>query len=117
MPVKYSCPKCDRRFVDWGAEKLGFKCPDCKDQELRRIGAVVEEAAKRPTLKRRAKKADDDDTGVFSTSDYESDDTPTADIGVDTAIDGFVGDDADADDSVAVDLDADIIEAGDDSDD
>ena len=30
MPVKYECPKCGRRFTEWGAEKVGFKCP--KDQ-------------------------------------------------------------------------------------
>lgn len=27
MPVKYECPKCGRRFTEWGAEKVGFKCP------------------------------------------------------------------------------------------
>ena len=27
MPVKYQCPKCGRRFAEWGAEKLGFTCP------------------------------------------------------------------------------------------
>lgn len=36
MAVKYYCPKCGRRFVDWGAEKLGFKCPSetCDGAEL-----------------------------------------------------------------------------------
>ena len=30
MPSKYECPRCGRKFTQWGAEKLGFKCP--KDQ-------------------------------------------------------------------------------------
>lgn len=117
MPVKYFCPKCDRRFVDWGAEKLGFKCPDCKEQDLRRVGAATEEAAKRPTLKRRAKKADDEDTGVFSTSDYESDDTPLADVGVETVLETFGAEETDLEDPAVVDLDAEIAEPADDTDD
>lgn len=56
MAVKYHCKKCGKRFIDWGAEKLGFKCPDDGD-ELVRAGASDEKAAKRPALKRRAKKA------------------------------------------------------------
>lgn len=27
MSAKYECPKCGRKFTDWGAEKLGYKCP------------------------------------------------------------------------------------------
>ena len=57
MPVKYHCPKCGRRFVDWGAEKLGFKCPDCDDAELVRAGAAEERPGKRPSLKRSGKRA------------------------------------------------------------
>ncbi len=56
MAVKYHCKKCGKRFVDWGAEKLGFKCPD-DGEELVRAGLADDKAAKRPALKRRAKKA------------------------------------------------------------
>ncbi len=64
MPVKYECPKCGRRFTEWGAEKVGFKCP--KDQwcpkdhpddvELIRVGPSDESASRRPTLKRTPRK-------------------------------------------------------------
>lgn len=65
MPVKYHCPKCHRRFTEWGAERTGFKCPHdqwCpKDAagtiELVRGGALDDKPAKRPTLKRPIKKA------------------------------------------------------------
>lgn len=56
MPVKYHCPKCGRRFVDWGAEKLGFKCPDCEGEELVRAGVSEDRPAKRASLKRGARK-------------------------------------------------------------
>jgi len=60
MPVKYQCPSCDKRFVDWGAAKFGFKCPDCEDTELVRLGLHDDRVAPPPTLKRgkpkRAKK-------------------------------------------------------------
>ncbi|MBI4556252.1 MAG: hypothetical protein HY706_01595 [Candidatus Hydrogenedentes bacterium] len=57
MPVKYHCPKCNKRFVEWGAEKLGFKCPDCKNEELVRVGVAEDRPMKRPTLKRGTRKA------------------------------------------------------------
>ena len=57
MPVKYHCPGCSKRFVDWGAEKLGYKCPDCGDVELIRVGQAGDaKPAKRPSLKRARKK-------------------------------------------------------------
>ena len=34
MAVKYHCRKCGKRFIDWGAEKLGFKCPDCENEQV-----------------------------------------------------------------------------------
>lgn len=52
MPVKFHCPKCGRRFVDWGAEKLGFKCPDCDDEELVRVGVSEERPSRRASAKR-----------------------------------------------------------------
>ena len=58
MSVKYICQKCSKRFVDWGAEKLGYRCPDCEDAEL--VRASEHEAAKprkaKPTLKRKPRK-------------------------------------------------------------
>ena len=64
MPVKYECSKCGRRFTEWGAEKVGFKCP--KDQwspadhpddlELVRVGTSDEGFSRRPTLKRAPRK-------------------------------------------------------------
>ncbi|NIA15251.1 MAG: hypothetical protein GWP08_14370 [Nitrospiraceae bacterium] len=58
MPVKYICQECGKRFVDWGAEKLGYRCPDCKDSEL--VRASEHQAAKpkkpKPSLKRKPRK-------------------------------------------------------------
>jgi hypothetical protein len=64
MPVKYECPKCGRRFTEWGAEKVGFKCPRdqwCtkdhpEDVELVRVGSSDEGMSRRPTLKRTPRK-------------------------------------------------------------
>jgi DNA-directed RNA polymerase subunit RPC12/RpoP len=53
MSVKYQCPKCGKRFVDWGAEKLGYKCPNCPEEELVRLGPVDGQAVPHPKLKRR----------------------------------------------------------------
>ena len=57
MAVKYFCPKCGLRFVDWGAEKLGFKCPACPEQELIRVGANEGPSLAAPRLTRRPVKA------------------------------------------------------------
>ena len=59
MPIKYHCPSCNRRFVDWGAEKLEFKCPDCEGEKLILVGADKESgaASQKPSLKRSAKAA------------------------------------------------------------
>lgn len=57
MASKYICSKCERKFIDWGAEKLGFKCPDCDDSELTLIGfEPAAKAKKKPALKRAAPK-------------------------------------------------------------
>lgn len=53
MTTKYLCSKCSRKFVDWGAEKLGFKCPDCEDSPLEEINfEPVAKVKSKPTLKR-----------------------------------------------------------------
>lgn len=53
---KYHCRKCGRRFIDWGAEKLNFKCPDCDGEELVRVGGVIDGSAKRPSLRRKVRR-------------------------------------------------------------
>ncbi len=61
MAVKYSCTKCDKRFVDWGAEKIksGDGCPDCAGEFLELVGfdASKTTAKKKPTLKRKPRAA------------------------------------------------------------
>jgi len=63
MAVKYECPECGRRFLEWGAEKSGFKCPNddhCpdghpEDTELTAITFEQDQPIRRkPTLKRTA---------------------------------------------------------------
>ncbi len=62
MAIKYECPKCGRKFTEWGAEKLGFKCPhdefcpaDAPDNiELVRAGAGEDQMPKRSSLKRKS---------------------------------------------------------------
>jgi hypothetical protein len=73
MPVKYHCPSCGRRFTDWGAEKLGFKCPPDCEGTLIRVGAQSEEPVKRATLKRR-KKVEKADVPVFAGFDDDAED-------------------------------------------
>lgn len=63
MAVKYECPKCGRKFTEWGAEKLNFHCPvdewcakdASEDIQLVKAGSA-EAGAKAPSLKRRPKK-------------------------------------------------------------
>jgi DNA-directed RNA polymerase subunit RPC12/RpoP len=55
VAIKYYCPKCHKRFVEWGAKKSGFKCPnaDCGHEELKLMdSAVLIEAVEKPKLKR-----------------------------------------------------------------
>jgi DNA-directed RNA polymerase subunit RPC12/RpoP len=57
MAIKYQCRKCGKRYVDWGAEKLGFKCPDCDGEELVRGVVAEEKAVRRPAaLKRKPRR-------------------------------------------------------------
>lgn len=91
MPVKYHCPKCDRRFVDWGAEKLGFKCPDCVDEVLLRLGHREDQPVAAPRLSRRPKRPDkaveEEELEVIETEDeFEDDETIVADDEIELAI-------------------------------
>ncbi len=77
MAVKYFCPKCERRFVDWGAEKLGFKCPSCPDEELIRVGAKEGQSLAAPRLTRRpikpAKSVIDDEISLTDAGTFDED--------------------------------------------
>lgn len=77
MPVKYHCPKCERRFVDWGAEKLGFKCPACPNEELVRVGANEGQTLTAPKLTRRpakpAKTSIDDEMSLVDPGAFDED--------------------------------------------
>jgi hypothetical protein len=59
MALKYECPKCGRKFTEWGAERLGFKCPSdqwCKHEgdepELIVAGSQDESPSRKTSLKR-----------------------------------------------------------------
>ncbi|HRK35808.1 MAG TPA: hypothetical protein PLJ47_14520 [Candidatus Hydrogenedentes bacterium] len=64
MATKYMCPKCNRRFTEWGAEKYGFKCPDDQwrskehpnDVELVRVGPSDDRPSRRASVKKGARK-------------------------------------------------------------
>lgn len=56
MPLKYYCPKCEKRFIDWGAEKLGFKCPTCTGETLFRVGTHPDGEDGAPSLSKGAAK-------------------------------------------------------------
>jgi len=51
---KYYCPKCHRKFIDWGAEKLGFKCPnkECEGEPLKLIDPKTLENMEKPKVKK-----------------------------------------------------------------
>ena len=56
MPLKYYCPKCSKRYIEWGAEKLAFKCPDCEGTTLYRVGTLPEGEDGKPSLSKTAAK-------------------------------------------------------------
>ncbi|HOE65577.1 MAG TPA: hypothetical protein PLO62_03545 [Candidatus Hydrogenedentes bacterium] len=90
MAVKYQCPKCGRRFTEWGAEKTGFKCPHdewCPKEatgeiELIRVGSAEDKSAKRLSLKRLARRPapvarvveDEEEVGVVEADEVEEED-------------------------------------------
>ncbi len=81
MAVKYRCPKCEKRFIQWGAEKLKFKCPECKDEALVPLGSNEPGgAAVRPSLKRRTKKAIAVEAAPAAAGGYGDDDDPNGDV-------------------------------------
>jgi hypothetical protein len=105
MPIKYECPKCGRRFADWGAEKLGFKCPKddhcpndqrsaetAQEVELVRLGSQDEQLTpRRATTKRTQRRSMDvkplenqgpevDDELAVVDDEFEADDIDSDDI-------------------------------------
>ncbi len=109
MAVKYECPSCGKRFVEWGAEKLGFRCPHCENEELVKIGGQgTQRSSAKPTLRRRAKlhergePADNGDSSEIEDDETELDDEDDA---ADELPDDF--DDDDDDDSGDDELDFD----------
>lgn len=120
MAIKYECPKCGRRFADWGAEKLGFKCPmddscppdqragdSAEEIELVRLGSQDDQLTpRRATTKRVQKRAVD-------VKPLENQDPEIEDDAVDDVFEADdIGDDADDldeagdDDAVPFDEDA-----------
>ena len=55
---KYYCPKCGRKFIEWGAQKLDFKCPgkECDGEHLKLIDPKTLEAVEKPKTKKPRKK-------------------------------------------------------------
>lgn len=112
MAVKYQCPKCERRFIEWGAQKFEFKCPNCPGEELVRIGSSVEAPISAASLKRRPKKVDtraalyddDVDASTFGEGFEEDIDEEIVDTDVEPEIAVGKGAPVDAD----VDLDAEL---------
>ena len=103
MAVKYHCPECphdpNRRWVEWGAEKLGYKCPDCGGELVQIVKASSAPAPKKSALKRRKKKVVVAPPPPLST--FEDDDAPTAPV-----LDALTGenvDDVEVDDTVVED--------------
>jgi DNA-directed RNA polymerase subunit RPC12/RpoP len=121
MAVKYHCPKCERRFVEWGAQKLGFKCPNCEGEELVRVGAASETPQSTASLKRRPKKIDtrtalyDDDVDASTFGDgFEEDiDEEVTEADVEPEIAVGVGAAAGVDVAGDVELEADLEDAED----
>ena len=125
MPVKFECPKCGRRFTEWGAEKNGLKCPDdewCthpgEEVELVRVGAQAEKPGKKTSLKRTpAKKAAPKPKKVPLVVEGE-DEILAADGATASADDGdddIISDDEDVDDADKDTADIDDSDEADDS--
>lgn len=100
MAVKYYCPKCGRRFVDWGAEKLEYKCPSetCEGEPLILPGSEPDEGHDAPHKEKRAKKR----KAIIPSI--------TSDIDVPDIDDEFAEDmDVDEDDDIEDEVDDDIV--------
>jgi len=56
MAAKYYCRRCEKKYVQWGAEKLKFLCPHCDGEELVRVAGPDGASGKAPSLKRAPRK-------------------------------------------------------------
>ena len=112
MSVKYHCPKCERRFVDWGAEKLKYKCPDCESEELVLVthGESTTTSAK-PSLKRRTKKPILEESPVFANT-FENDSDASQFEGFSPAPGSDSDSEFEDDDTEAADEEIEGVEAG-----
>lgn len=127
MAVKYRCTKCDRKFVEWGAEKVraGEACEDCNGEYLEQVGHEVSKAPakKKPALKRKKAKAAKE-TEPTPLASYDDDNTVAPDLNTLTgeSVSDNVDDNEDYDDDVDDDDDEEPIdvdedeEPGDDAD-
>ena len=113
MAIKYECPRCGRRFVEWGAERFGFRCPQCQDEELIRLGGTREPVESAPSLRRKPKAQQTDDL-PDELPDLEDDAEDSAGADGDDDADGDIATaDSGANDADSLDTD----DAGDDDDD
>jgi hypothetical protein len=135
MPVKYECPRCGRRFTEWGAEKHGFKCPGdewCPEDrpeeiELVRMGTAEDRVGKRPSLKRHVKRPatvtaipvqdDDEDLSSDVVDETDGDEGDENEVLLEDE-EGLAADDSDddanagdSDESLADDEDADEVDS------
>lgn len=75
MAVKYHCPKCNKKYMEWGAEKLAFKCPECSDEKLVLVGlAPGGPKKKKPAAKKKRAKKKKASPASTPISTYEDED-------------------------------------------
>ena len=107
MPLKYYCPKCSKRFVDWGAEKLDFKCPDCDGETLFRVGTQPENEEVKPSLSKSAAKRKRSTPAKAAAKSSDGDPDSNEPSGNDESADFDDSDDGDdiSEDSIAIEDD------------
>ena len=119
MAVKFRCTKCNRKFIDWGVDKVksGDACDDCHGEYLEQVGYDATQAAprKKPALKRkRARVPVEAESPALATYD---DDQTAPDLDTLTSPDsGGNVDDVDDFSDESADVDADAGEDADDED-
>ncbi len=84
MPtIKYICPQCGKKFVEWGAQKFNFKCPNCHDVQLERIGISSDQITSAPKIRRKPRLVEDEGDIEFPegyAQDEDMDDFGVSDI-------------------------------------
>lgn len=81
MPtIKYFCPKCGKKFVEWGAQKFNFMCPTCHDVQLERIGISGDQIVSTPKARRKPRPIEDE--GDIEFPDSYSQEEELEDFGV-----------------------------------